>query len=426
MKRLILASLILIACLAAGLLVWRISKPPSSPAFAVGPARPAGRVPPQLAATWDRAYLLAPDGSLWAWGGTQFGLADIQISSRTEIPRRLGTNSDWRKISASWTFAVALKTDGSLWGWGSDSSGELTGVVKRGLATTPVRLGNENDWAELSVGASHGMALKTNGSLWTWGQNNYGQIGDGTTSNRFSPFEILPGSRWRASAAGSFNSYALGDDGTIWGWGLDPTTGGKRNDLSPAQIGTDTNWIALAAGDYHLLGLKRDGTVWIHGQNAGVAARGFATSSVAGFVQLGTNTDWREIYCGQNFSVLRKADGSWWLAGDNSSFRPRVYSAFSVGGEPRRMPESFEPWAFAAGGSTIILLNKDGKLWTWGDRLGSVDRRTTFRDVINFLSTRLGRRAGSTPSPKAIEDSAPHFVWELPAEGKSSSANSGH
>src|SRR5678815_3710428 len=79
-------------------------KPKTSPPFVVGPSRPPGRVQPQVVGAWDRGYLLAPDGSLWAWGGTTFGSADEQLGKRTATPCRLGTNTDWQKISASWTF----------------------------------------------------------------------------------------------------------------------------------------------------------------------------------------------------------------------------------------------------------------------------------------------------------------------------------
>jgi hypothetical protein len=405
MKRLLWIAIPLLAFVVAVVLVPTLTGRRGA-GFVVGPPLPPGQVRPQVSATWDRAYLLAPDGSLWAWGGTQFGSADIQLPGSSEVPRQVGTNTDWRKFSASWLHVIAIKNDGSLWGWGNNGDGQL-GVARFASTNQPIRIGPDYDWQEVSVGAGHTLALKTNGSLWAWGQNREGQVGDPARTNWFEPREILPGTRWRAISAGYFNSYALRVDGTLWRWGLDPVTGGANHDLAPRQLGDATNWAAISAGEYHLGDLALDGGIWIHGQNAHVVAPRDATGSVAGLVQVGRDQDWREIYSGVNHMTLRKADGSWWGGGNRTLGNARSAS-------PQRIEWTMEPWAFSASGGTCILLAKDGTLWTWGERLGSTKPRQIVTETVLRLQRLLSGRGFTVGNPQPVVDAKPHKVWSLP------------
>lgn len=379
--------------------------------FVVGQALPPGKIQPQVVAIWDRAYLLAPDGSLWAWGGTQYGSADIQLPRRSEIPRQIGTNRDWMKFSAGISHVLAIKSDHSLWGWGHNIWGELgASPASNGI---PVRIDLGNDWQEVSLGNHHNLALKTNGSLWAWGLNREGQVGDPARTNWFSPQEILPGSRWRAISARGFNSYALRDDGTIWRWGFSTLPGNPKHDFEPRQIGDGTNWVAISAGDYHLLALNRDGSVWVHGPNAHLVAPHHTMSSVGGFAQLGSDYDWSEVHSGANYVTLRKADGSWWISG---------WLGKTHHDTPDRIEWTMDPWAFSSSGNTTILLAKDGGLWTWGDRLGSKQPRNIAKEALVWLLGQMsGSRSASPIGP--IVDNEPHRVWNLPEQTNHPVAN---
>ena len=157
--------------------------------------------------------------------------------------------------------------------------------------------------------------MKKEGSLWGWGQNESGQVGDGTTSNKFTVTRISPDHDWKSIAAGSFNGYAIKSNGTVWGWGLGTISGAtpKKNALAPVQIDPGTNWTSVSASDYILLALKSDGTLWIRGQNAQLAAARYVTGPSTNFTRIGTNTDWQEVYAGQYGFFARKKDRSWWF-----------------------------------------------------------------------------------------------------------------
>ena len=212
-----------------------------SPSLPVrSPGIPQSKVKLQIAVTYGSAVMLAPDGTLWTWGGKRHSQLP---NAESPVPRRLGTNSDWVQIACGFTtFALALKADGSLWGWGATNAGQLgsSSKVSSGVLR---RVHDGQDWAAVRAGASHAFALKRDGSLWGWGQNDKGQVGDGTTSNKFAPTLISDDRDWKQIDAGHFNSFGLKSNGTLWGWGLAvPSQSGKhllvQLRLIAIQIGT--------------------------------------------------------------------------------------------------------------------------------------------------------------------------------------------
>lgn len=392
--------------------------------FSVGTPLPTGKVTPQLVNTWDAAILLAPDGSLWIWGGSRFQLSGL-VSNRvtTPIPLRLVPGKDWRSVAGGYGHVLALKADGSLWAWGDNRCGAVgqspsTNSLAARIAQ-PTRIGTDTNWMRIAAGLGHNLALKKDGSLWAWGQNNAGQVGDGTISNKFAPIQITTEHDWKTIAAGAFNSFALKEDGTLWGWGCDPISGGSKNDLTPQQIGTDTNWVFLSSGDFCLIALKSDGTLWMHGPNTHVTASAYANASVANFVQIGQAQDWKEVYAGQSDFFARKKDGRWWACGANYAGELGLGTTGSSG-SPEPLPFQFEPWAFAPGYANTLLLARDGKLWTWGNRLGYGRSINSMEKFVNNIARALpGHRTIFKPKGEK-SDVVPFKLWELPPDARNS------
>lgn len=418
MKRLlaILGAIIVLTLI----LVWFLKPHAALSGFSVGRPLPPGKVTPQLISTWDMGILLAPDGSLWGWGGNQNKLNSLfpkpGIYSQ---PQRFNVGTDWRKVAACSTYILAIKSDGTLWGWGNNGQGQLAQSGNKGAVPTPAQIGTNNDWLDISVGAGHSLGLKKDGTIWGWGQGQYGQVGNGGVTNVHVPTRISPDVGWKSLAAGDFNGYAIKSDGTIWGWGLDFVSGGSggTNHPVPVQMDPGTNWIRISASDYVLLALKADGTLWIAGQNAGYCAGYYVKAKATNFTQIGTDTNWDKISTGRDFFFARKRDGSWWACGNNRSelgFRQAVAPL-------QRVPYDLDPWAFATGFGNTLLLTHDGTLWTWGERLGSdnptsVQRiKKTVNDVLNKFPGHLGRFT----TTGARNDYTPYRLWELPSSVRS-------
>jgi alpha-tubulin suppressor-like RCC1 family protein len=181
-----------------------------------------------------------------------------------------------------------------------------------GQDPSPVRRADFVVTGALAAGTNHTVALKVDGTVWTWGQNASGQVGDGTTTNRTSPVQVLTGAI--AIAAGAQHTVAVKADGTVWAWGLN--SGGQlglgttSSQWVPAQVPGLTNVVAVAAGDTHTMALKNDGTVWAWGNNAdgevgdGTTTRRTLPVAVSGLQGVS------HVAAGDHFSIAVQRDGA--------------------------------------------------------------------------------------------------------------------
>jgi alpha-tubulin suppressor-like RCC1 family protein len=171
-----------------------------------------------------------------------------------------------QRIAAGDGHSLAVKPDGSLWAWGSNRLGQLGDGTSGwdNYRATPLRV--MSDVAAVA-GSSHALALKTDGTLWAWGANTGGQLGDGTTDDRYSTVYVMD--QVSAVAAGAMHSFALKTDGSLWGWGsnyVGQLGDGTTDDRS--RPGYVTGGVAaVAAGAGHSLVLKTDGSLWACGRN---------------------------------------------------------------------------------------------------------------------------------------------------------------
>ena len=167
--------------------------------------------------------------------------------------------------------------------------------------------------------------------------------------------------------------------------------------------------------------LTPDGSLWWWGGSQPGGFNPFSPTARAERPRRVGN-DWREIHSGMNYIVARKADGSWWGCGQNSHGELGVLPAFARSGSagaPQRLPFEFEPWSFAAGSCTTTLLTRDGALWTWGIRLGTI-QPLPLKDRLSQLVDRIyvmlpGKRSARGFGAQPLVDFAPHKVWQLPA-----------
>jgi len=271
------------------------------------------------------------DGTLWMWGLNISGI----IGNLTNLDgggsalsfcspvQTVAQGTNWCQISV-WGHAGAIKQDGTLWLWGDNFDGQL-GVGTSGTNTSkssPVQtISQGNNWCQISVGFAHTVATKTDGSLWVWGCNRCGRLGDGTTINKSSPVQtISQGNNWKTVSAGYLTTAAIKTDSSLWMWGSNSNGELANNSVnarsSPIQVGTDTVWRDISLGPTATgiggsigtmaASIKHDGTLWTWGLNqCGVLGdtQTVCRSSPAQTLVGGNN--WKSVSAGTGVFALR-------------------------------------------------------------------------------------------------------------------------
>lgn len=229
-----------------------------------------------IASSFGTTLALKTNGTLWAWGLNQYGLLGNGTGgggAHMDVPTQVGTANDWMKFSIADQAVIALKTNGSLWTWGWNASGLLGNGTTTTTTFIPTQVGADTDWAEVAIGINHAAALKTNGSLWTWGKNDFGQLGDGTAGDHYFPAQAGADLDWQSLSAGGLHNLAKKTNGTLWAWGINSVgqlgNGGSGTPSNvPVQTGTANDWVSIKCGvSNNSFGIKTDGSMWAWGYN---------------------------------------------------------------------------------------------------------------------------------------------------------------
>ena len=269
-----------------------------------------------------------------------------------------------RAIAPGGSHSVVLAWDGTVWTWGGNSEGQL-GNGRSAPPPGPAEVSGLTGVVAISAGYAHTLALQSDGTVWAWGKNREGQLGVDTVLSRATPAQV-PGLAGVVSvAAGNSHSLAVKSDGTVWAWGSDGVgelgDGTNTNRVAPAPVLGLAGVTAVAAGQAHSLALKRDGTVWAWGHN-GYGQLGIGTmgsQSLAAPAQVGGLTGVTAIAAGYQHSMALKADGTVWVWGNDGVFA-------ILGPAPVQAIGLTNVQAIAAGYGTSLAVKGDGTVWQWG------------------------------------------------------------
>lgn len=354
--------------------------------------------------------------SLWCWGDNTFGQLGDGTQDEREAPTLITNASDWRTVTAGSTHACGLKADGTLWCWGRNNVGQLgLGNSDTTNILQPMQVGNESSWNTVKAADTHTCATKidkslpkTDKSLWCWGENKWGQLGNGSFEPSSSP-AIASITEATDFTVGNTHSCAIKTDLTLWCWGrnhVGQLGNGTQNDSSlPIQINSDKDWVAVvtgldftcasnldgavlcwgynksgqlgnvetiplpgnwqqvALGGGHSCGI-RDGALWCWGNN--LSGELGDTTAVSKFVPtlIDPNKQWQNISLGNQHSCGLKADKAFcW--GNNQFGQLGVNSTIDQA-KPTLINENDTWTAISAGFDHVCAIKTDGTLWCWG------------------------------------------------------------
>ncbi|MCX7711691.1 MAG: FecR domain-containing protein [Clostridia bacterium] len=393
--------------------------------------------PPQelkLAAGRSHSILRKNDGSIWAWGLNNKGQLGIgspgTISQTTEPTQVLGYGGTGNLLNISAVeageyFTAALKSDGTIWTWGDNSYGQLgvsTGTTSRSF---PGQVAGLFNIKAVSAGVNHTVVLKSDGTVWAWGQNNYGQLGNGTTTNASNPTAVVSsdGSGYltgiTAISAGDYHTAVLRNDGTVWVYGsnhygqLGKGAMDTDSHTIPAQVtGLPSNIIAIASGGNFILALTADGYLWAWGENyngqlgdntttcryspiqvKGLGGTGLLNSIVsfnAGSVHSLAVSNTGQVYAWGNNNRGKLGDND-----ISETDKPAPVQVLGEGGTGNLTGVTF----VTAGRDHSLALKSDGTILTWGDgysgQLGN-GLTSTFRYPVQANCAAVPPPSGST------------------------------
>jgi alpha-tubulin suppressor-like RCC1 family protein len=327
---------------------------------------------------------LASDGTVWAWGDNSAGQLGNGTSTPVNevlqldsVPAPVKGLPKMTAISAGSGFCLALAADGTVWSWGNNSTGQLgIGSISSNPVTLPVRIPNFTEVVAISAGSSGALALRSDGTVWAWGDNHYGQLGNGATgllaASTPAPVQFPAGVTAKAVAMGERHALALGDDGALWSWG-DNRSGELGNGAvttaavtRPSRTGTLTGAVGLAAGTSIGLATLADGTVYSWGDNSSGAV-GVGTGRVhTTATPVGNLTDAVGVAAGDSFAAAVRADGSIWTWGGNGLGELGTGAVGASRVLPAPIPGLSGFTAVSASGSTGFGIHSSGTVWAWG------------------------------------------------------------
>ena len=322
--------------------------------------------------TWDSAFVVKTDGTLWAWGRNNHGQLGVGDTEDRYTPVKVADNvstittdnvenNGYNNTSDS---AFIVKTDGTLWAWGINNYGQL-GVGDTQSRYTPVKVADNVSTITTNGGAAY--AVRTDGTLWAWGDNSYGRLGVGDTQSRYNRYTPVKVADNVSTITVSWDSaYAVKTDGTLWAWGNNywgQLGGDTQNRYTPVKVADNVSTITLGYQD-SAYAVKADGSLWTWGGNSyGTLGVG---DTEARYTPTKVTDNISTIYPSDCSTFALKSDGTLWAWGDNGNGQLGVGDT-EARYTPVKVTDGVSAVAVDKNGNSVYAVKTDGTLWTWGD-----------------------------------------------------------
>ncbi|MEI6713492.1 MAG: hypothetical protein WCO60_07055 [Verrucomicrobiota bacterium] len=345
------------------------------------------------------SFFIDANGFLWSHGDEPFSgsRGTGKTYSTGEFIRKVGNENNWRSVWAHGLYAIALKTDGTLWSWGFNGRGQLGDGTYENRAE-PVQIGRDKDWKVVAPCITSVFAVKNDGSLWAWGLIPFKDESKNEKGVN-TPLQIVPGNDWKMATSDGEVVMAMKKNGTLLVWGKLSNSEQWIDPKSAHVVGKEQDWAFIS--DIGQIGsklsaIKRDGSIWeLDLSKNGGSYRGEVK-------RVPRNGEWVQSFEGSDFWIGLQADGSLWTCGKNSG------GALGNGSrEDSNIPVRVEgpKWKYFSCDFDIgealrsldsksyhhyyevFAIGEDDSIWAWGDGKIFQPLRTTAIETLLHLKT---------------------------------------
>jgi hypothetical protein len=330
---------------------------------------------PMVAAGADHSLALKSDGTVWGWGANENGQLGDGTSTSKGTPVQVVGLTNVKRIAAGGRMSLAVKTDGAVWVWGYNRCGLGAGVTQ---SYYPLQVPGLLDIEDIAVGnvdagstnsdTCYVIALKKDGTVWGWGYNANGNLGDGTMFEKATPVQVKNLTDITAISTWLNHTLALKNDGTVWGWGSNMAgqlgRGNTFSSTTPAPVSGLTDAVSISTGANFSIARKSDGSVWVWGYNSGSFGNG---STAWSFIPIRTDNlgSFTSFSSGYLCSHGLTSDGSGWSWGYNGEGQLGDGTAVN-----RLVPAPISGLSgisrIASGYTFTLAVKSDGTVWAWG------------------------------------------------------------
>lgn len=393
------------------------------------------------------SYVIDADNKFYAWGDNQFGQLGNGVTTKDSAAVNIlypAGVTKWIKASAGQTHAIALGNDGNLYAWGQNNYGQL-GNSSTTNSSTPIMVTKPaavSNWTDIAAGAYHSIAIGNDGKAYTWGYNNFGQLGNGTSTNSNIPVLVsIPNGVVPAKVFATNNAcMILGTNDTLYSWGRNANgqlgNGTTTDSKTPAQVILPTGvkkWTNVAAGGYHVLTIGDDGNLYAWGSCGNGQIGVGSNSGNFPLPQMITKpagvTNWTTIAAGGNFSMALSDNGDLYGFGYDGNGELGIDTIMSTVSLPAKVnvPPGVSSWkTVTAGWNHCLALDSRDSLYSWGlNSSGQLGNNST---VSSIVPVQIHFFQGPLPSVPVLAEPASDdtlglndtdLVWH-PVEGATS------